>query len=106
MLTLNCRAQEARHPKAIINDPMAIGLVDALDVDFAKFGATRQDQALRALAFDRVAIDYLTQHPNATVVAPAHPSSTPSRMCVCRRASIRAGAAVTVGALAAFGTLG
>ena len=69
MLTLNCRAQEARHPKAIINDPMAIRLVDALDVDFAKFGATRQDQALRALAFDRVAIDYLTQHPNATVVA-------------------------------------
>jgi O-methyltransferase involved in polyketide biosynthesis len=32
LLTLNGRASQARHPDAIIEDPMAIRLVDAIDV--------------------------------------------------------------------------
>jgi O-methyltransferase involved in polyketide biosynthesis len=69
LLTLNARAAEARRPDAIIDDPMAIALADSIDFDFAKFGRTRQDFALRALTFDRHTRRYLTDHPSATVVA-------------------------------------
>jgi O-methyltransferase involved in polyketide biosynthesis len=69
LLTLNGRAYQARHPNAIIDDPMAIRLVDAIDFDFDKFGRKGQEMALRSLAFDRAAIRYLSEHPLATVVA-------------------------------------
>lgn len=70
LLTLNGRAYQARHPRAIIDDPMAIRLVDAIDFDFDKFGRRKgQEMALRSLAFDRAATRYLSQHPSATVVA-------------------------------------
>ncbi len=70
LLTLQVRASEARRPDAIIDDPMAIELVDRIAFDFAKFGySRRQDMALRALAFDRATRDYLRDHPKATVVA-------------------------------------
>ena len=70
LLTLKVRASEARRPDAIIDDPMAIELVDAIDFDWAKFGySRRQDMALRALAFDDATRTYLVDHPAATVVA-------------------------------------
>ena len=70
LLTLQVRASEARRPDAILDDPMAIKLVDSIDFDFAKFGPTRrQDMALRSLAFDRATREYLERHPAATVVA-------------------------------------
>jgi O-methyltransferase involved in polyketide biosynthesis len=70
LLTLNGRAHQARHPRAIIDDPLAIRLVDALDADFDKFGRRKgQEMALRSLAFDRAAIRYLSDHPLATAVA-------------------------------------
>ncbi len=69
LLTLNGRAHQARHPHAIIDDPMAIRLVDSIDFDFDKFGRKGQEMALRSLAFDRAATRYLSQHPAATVVA-------------------------------------
>ncbi|MGK2854427.1 MAG: class I SAM-dependent methyltransferase [Microbacteriaceae bacterium] len=70
LLTLLVRATEARRADTIIDDPVAIDLVDAIDFDFAKFGfARRQDMALRALAFDRETKTYLRDHPEATVVA-------------------------------------
>ncbi|MGV0742866.1 class I SAM-dependent methyltransferase [Mycolicibacterium sp. XJ870] len=69
LLTLYGRAHQARHPNAIIDDPMAIRLVDAIDFDFEKFGRKGQEMALRSLAFDRAAIRYLSEHPAATVVA-------------------------------------
>lgn len=69
LLTLNARASEARRRDPLIDDPMAIALVDSIDFDFAKFGPTRQDIALRARAFDIQARSYLDQHPTATVVA-------------------------------------
>ncbi|MHC9292354.1 class I SAM-dependent methyltransferase [Mycobacterium sp. LTG2003] len=69
LLTLYGRAHQARHPHAIIDDPMAIRLVDAIDFDFEKFGRKGQEMALRSLAFDRAAIRYLSEHPSATVVA-------------------------------------
>jgi O-methyltransferase involved in polyketide biosynthesis len=70
LLTLQVRAHEARRPDSIIDDPMAIQLVDSIDFDFDKFGFTRrQDIAMRALAFDRRMSRYLADHPKATVVA-------------------------------------
>jgi len=70
LLTLLVRATEARRPDAILRDPVAIELVDAIDFDFAKFGyVRRQDMALRSLAFDRETTTYLRDHPKATVVA-------------------------------------
>jgi len=70
LMTLNVRATEARRRDSVIDDPMAIKLVDSIDYDFKKFGiANRQDMALRALTFDGNARRYLAVHPNATVVA-------------------------------------
>ncbi|AQA04039.1 methyltransferase [Mycobacterium sp. MS1601] len=70
LLTLAVRAGEARRPDALIDDPVAVRLVDAIDFDFAKFGQTnRQDMAIRAKAFDQATLDYLNSHPGATVVA-------------------------------------
>jgi O-methyltransferase involved in polyketide biosynthesis len=70
LLTLRVRANEARRPDSIIDDPMAIELVDSIDYDYAKFGfSRRQDMALRALAYDKHTRRYLVDHPEATVVA-------------------------------------
>jgi len=70
LMTLQVRANEARRPDSIIEDPMAIQLADSIDFDWAKFGfSRRQDMAVRALAFDKEARRYLTDHPRATVVA-------------------------------------
>jgi len=70
LLTLRVRANEARRPDSVIEDPVAIELADAIEFDFAKFGySRRQDMALRALAYDRRTRRYLVDHPKATVVA-------------------------------------
>lgn len=69
LLTLNGRAHQAGLPGAILHDPMAIKLVDAIDFDFDKFGRKGQEMALRSLAVDACAVDYLRRHPQATVVA-------------------------------------
>ncbi|GAY14814.1 class I SAM-dependent methyltransferase [Mycobacterium sp. shizuoka-1] len=71
LVPLWCRASESRRADAIFDDPMAIRLVDSLDYDFTKFkiSAERQDFALRALAYDIGARNYVSAHPKATVVA-------------------------------------
>jgi O-methyltransferase involved in polyketide biosynthesis len=70
LMTLQVRANEARRPDSIIDDPMAIQLVDSIDFEWAKFGfSRRQDMAVRARAFDTEARRYLNDHPKATVVA-------------------------------------
>ncbi len=70
LLTLNGRAYQARHRDAIIDDPMAVRVVDAIDFDFDKFGRRKgQEMALRSLAFDRAMAAYVSTHPSATVVA-------------------------------------
>ncbi len=69
LMTLNGRAHQAGLTDAIIDDPMAIRLADAIDHDFDKFGRKGQEMALRSMAFDRYAIQYLAEHPRATVVA-------------------------------------
>jgi O-methyltransferase involved in polyketide biosynthesis len=69
LLTLNGRAHQAGLPGAILHDPMAIELRDAIDFDYDKFGRKGQEMALRSLAVDGCAIEYLRKQPKATVVA-------------------------------------
>lgn len=70
LVTLCFRANEARRPDAIINDPMAIQLAESVDYDFTTLRQSkRQDLALRALTFDNEIRRYLSDHPKATVVA-------------------------------------
>jgi O-methyltransferase involved in polyketide biosynthesis len=73
LMTLNGRATQAGLPDAIIEDPMAIQLRDALTttygVNYDKFGLRGQEMALRSIAVDKCAIAYLRSHPKATVVA-------------------------------------
>ena len=66
------RAVEARRPGAVLHDPWAVELVDAIDYPFqARFGpgARAQWQALRARCFDDAVRTFLRDHPDGTVVA-------------------------------------
>jgi O-methyltransferase involved in polyketide biosynthesis len=67
--TLRNRATEAKRPDGVIRDPLAVTLLEAIDYDYAKFGRPSQVHALRALAFDLAAREYLNAHPKASVVA-------------------------------------
>lgn len=67
--TLHNRATEAKRSDGVIRDPWAVSLFDAIRYDYRKFGKPNQSHALRARAFDAVAIDYLKAHPKASVVA-------------------------------------
>ena len=69
LLTLNGRAHQASLPDAILHDPMAVRLRDAIDADYDKFGRRGQEMALRSLAADACTREYLQTHPQATVVA-------------------------------------
>ena len=53
----------------MIRDPWAVTLFDTISYDYRKFGKPNQSHALRARAFDAAAQDYLTAHPQASVVA-------------------------------------
>src|SRR5512139_1092620 len=69
------RAAEARRPDTVLSDPKAVELVDErIDYPFAErmgpAGAVQaQTQALRVRTFDRAVRDFLSRHPDGTVVA-------------------------------------
>src|SRR3954451_3362391 len=72
--TLWYRAEEARRPDAVLDDPLAVELVERIDYPFAeRFGPTAgvvaQGQALRSLCFDREIRRFMAAHPGGTVVA-------------------------------------
>ena len=71
--TLYHRAVEARRRDAVLDDPLAIELVERLDYPFAeRFGdgsGLGQWQALRAATFDREVRRFAAAHPGGTVVA-------------------------------------
>ncbi|MCF2532374.1 class I SAM-dependent methyltransferase [Yinghuangia soli] len=72
--TLYHRAMEARRPDAVLDDPVGVELLDAIDYPFERrFGkadmGSAQGQALRALTFDRQIREFLDAHPDGTAVA-------------------------------------
>jgi O-methyltransferase involved in polyketide biosynthesis len=72
--TLYHRAFEARRDDAVLHDPMAVELVDAIDYPFerlygAEVGGRAQWQALRARTFDEQIRRFLLAHRDGTVVA-------------------------------------
>src|SRR6266545_2693769 len=74
--TLYHRATEARRPDAVLADPLAVEVVDAIDYPFAqRFGrdvaARAQWQALRTRRFDDEIRRFLDRHSDGTVVAPS-----------------------------------
>jgi O-methyltransferase involved in polyketide biosynthesis len=74
LATLYYRSIEARRPDALLHDPKAVELVDAIDYPFEqRFGSgdlgRAQGQALRVRCFDLAVERFLTGHPDGTVVA-------------------------------------
>ena len=65
------RAAAARRPDALLTDPRAVELVEAIDFPFERFGEPRTAQvhALRVLTFDAAVLRFLNAHPGGTVVA-------------------------------------
>jgi len=74
LLTLWLRASEARRSDAVIADPRAVELVEAIDFPFAErfgtdTGLSGQWQALRSRAFDDAVRRFQAACPGGTVVA-------------------------------------
>jgi O-methyltransferase involved in polyketide biosynthesis len=70
--TLHHRAEEARRPDRVLDDPVAVDLVGRLDYDWSRVAGgplLAQWQALRARRFDDEVRRFLAAHPGGTVVA-------------------------------------
>jgi O-methyltransferase involved in polyketide biosynthesis len=70
--TLHHRAQEARRPDRVLDDPLAVELVERIDYDWSRVATgplVAQWQALRARRFDVEVRRFLAERPGGTVVA-------------------------------------
>ncbi|MET9660187.1 class I SAM-dependent methyltransferase [Streptomyces sp. NPDC006510] len=68
---LYARALDARSPQPLLGDQTASALIDKLDYDFSRLGMRQSNAvgvALRARHFDRRVREFLTAHPQATVL--------------------------------------
>jgi O-methyltransferase involved in polyketide biosynthesis len=74
LMTLYIRAMESQRPDALIKDEKAVALVTNMSYDFDRIRQVKMDEddkvgvILRNLEFDRQVRDFLTRHPDATVV--------------------------------------
>jgi O-methyltransferase involved in polyketide biosynthesis len=71
MIPLFFRARQSGRPDALLIDKAAVELVEKIDFDFSRIRLQKHDEAaliLRVREFDRMAGDFLTRYPNATVV--------------------------------------
>lgn len=71
LFTLYNRACEAKRNKSIIHDPEAIRIFESLDFDFGNYfgNKPRGGMASRAVAFDKIVIEWLKTHPNGCIVS-------------------------------------
>ena len=80
--TLWHRAVEAKRRDRVLDDPLAVELVDRIDFPFVeRFGDGRtlsQWQALRVRCFDNAIRRFLSAHSDGTVVALGEGLETPS----------------------------
>lgn len=64
------RAVDARRADALLRDPHAIRIADAIDYDYARsFGKPDFGHVIRALILDRALRDWLQRHPDGMVIA-------------------------------------
>jgi hypothetical protein len=82
MTPLYIRAMESRRPDAIVHDPRALEVVGRLDDDFSlvrsRKKGDRVSMLMRMREFDRLAWEFLTQHPTgcrSTWTADSTPAS-------------------------------
>jgi O-methyltransferase involved in polyketide biosynthesis len=69
LIPLYGRARDALNKHSILQDDMAVKLVEDIDYDFAKFtGPSLGGSVLRASIFDQYVRDFLREHPDGTVV--------------------------------------
>jgi O-methyltransferase involved in polyketide biosynthesis len=70
LIPLYGRAVENRKREAVLRDPVAEELVEAIDYDFARFDGLPMllGTVLRTSLFDRWVADFLAEHPAGTVV--------------------------------------
>lgn len=67
--TLHNRAGEALRPDAILDDPRAIAIYQAIDYDYAaRFGPAEPSHAVRAVVFDEQVSAFLQRHPDGVVI--------------------------------------
>ncbi len=71
LIPLYIRAMESERPDALIRDPKAAELVGQLDYDFSGVQRPKNEQVsflLRMREFDRLALTFLTEHPDGVIV--------------------------------------
>ena len=71
IIPLYFRARQSGRPDALLVDKAATELVEKIDFDFSRIKLQKHDEAaliLRVREFDRMAADFLTRNPDATVV--------------------------------------
>lgn len=70
LMTLWMRSVEAARPDGLLDDPLAVELVNSIDYPYREhFGVPLQVFATRALAYDGAIRSYLSEQPTAAVVA-------------------------------------
>jgi O-methyltransferase involved in polyketide biosynthesis len=70
-IPLYARARESRRPDAIVSDPLAVRLAEALQYDWSRFGlfwAAQTGVAIRTSIIDRETRRFLDEHPDGVVV--------------------------------------
>ena len=70
LVPLYCRAVESRRKRPVLEDPMAVEMVESIDWDFQRFGQRRRvlGCALRSAMFDVWIQEFLRCNPEGTVV--------------------------------------
>lgn len=70
LIPLYLRALESRRKRPVLDDPKAIAMVDSIEWDFHRFGKrwTVPWSSLRGALFDRWVADFMSRHPEGTVV--------------------------------------
>jgi O-methyltransferase involved in polyketide biosynthesis len=71
MIPLHARALEQQQPEPLVRDPIASEMVERIDYSWRRIKANRHDRAailVRLREFDRMAREFLAEHPSATVV--------------------------------------
>ena len=72
LLPLYWRAMETRRPDAMVQDPIAVDLVQRIDFDFSRFAHLANSQQvfilMRTRQMDRWARSFLAEHPDGVVV--------------------------------------